>query len=195
MSFSTSSIRNSFSKDTRRSNSINITDLTLLVSHLLSPSPLDTITDANNENAVMSGLEASSVPNSSAASDPIASIRKVIVKEFQIKESLIKDSDCIAVARISEIVGTRGARLSACALAACVIQTGYHTTSQRARFGADGSLVEFYPRYEERIFKALKEVLGEDVRGRCVLGHAKDGSGIGAALCAQAASKLQKAGM
>lgn len=145
----------------------------------------------------MSGLEASSVSSSSAASNPIASIRKVIVNDFQIKESLIKDSDCIAVARVSEIVGTRGARLSACALAACVRQTGYDAqgSTQRAKFGADGSLVEFYPRYSERIFKALEEVLGSEVASRCDISHAKDGSGIGAALCAQAAEKLTEAGM
>ena len=139
----------------------------------------------------------SSVSTSSAASDPIASIRKVIINDFQIKESLIKDSDCIAVARVSEIVGTRGARLSACALAACVRQTANTTSpsTKKAKFGADGSLVEFYPRYEERIFKALEEILGKEGAGRCAISHAKDGSGIGAALCAQAAEKLEKAGM
>jgi hexokinase len=129
--------------------------------------------------AVMSALEASSVPGCLAAADPIKAIRKAIITDLGIDPSLVTDSDCIAVARVSEIVGTRGCRLSACALAAVTRQTGMDKGSELVRFGLDGSLVEFYPRFEERIRDALRELMGEEVEKRCEIGLAKDGSGVG----------------
>lgn len=130
----------------------------------------------------MSALEASSVPNSVAAGDPVRAIRKALVEDLDINPELITDSDCLAVARVSEIVGTRGCRLSACALAAVVIQTGNDKTDTTVKFGLDGSLVEFYPRFEERIRVALVELLGADVEKRVEIGLAKDGSGVGGEL-------------
>lgn len=138
----------------------------------------------------MSALEASS---SSSSSDPIPSIRKVILEDLEIPSKLVSDSDCILVARVSEIVGTRGARLSACSLAAIVKQIGLDKPgSGPIEFGLDGSLIEFYPRFEERIRFALKALLGEEVEGRCVIKMAKDGSGVGGALTSMAAGKQEK---
>lgn len=129
--------------------------------------------------AVMSALEASSLPNSESAADPIAAIRKAITKDLGIADSLVSDADCVAVARVSEIVGTRGCRLSACALAATIKQTGNDVSDKTVKFGLDGSLVEFYPRFDQRVKDALREVLGEDVVKRVVIDLAKDGSGVG----------------
>ncbi|KAL8281177.1 hypothetical protein RQP46_006535 [Phenoliferia psychrophenolica] len=145
------------------------------------------------DTAIMSALEAASIPNSVEAGDPIRAIRKVIVEDFLIDPELVSDSDCMAVARVSEIVGTRGCRLSACALAAVVIQTGNDKTDLEVKFGLDGSLVEFYPRFEERIRATLKELLGGEVEKRVEIAMAKDGSGVGAALVAQAAKRLAEA--
>lgn len=159
----------------------------------------------------MSALEASSLPNSKSAADPIATIRNCITKDLGIADDLVSDADCVAVARVSEIVGTRGCRLSACALAATIKQTGNDKSDKEVKFGLDGSLVEFYPRFDQRVKDALRELLGEEVVKRVVIDLAKDGSGVGgesnrfvgrkaladyrssfaAALCAQAAMAME----
>lgn len=127
----------------------------------------------------MSALEASSLPNSKEAADPVAAIRKTITTNLGIADELVSDADCIAVARVSEIVGTRGCRLSACALAAIVLQTGNDKSDNLVKFGLDGSLVEFYPRFDARVRAAMTELLGEDVVKRVIIDLAKDGSGVG----------------
>lgn len=57
--------------------------------------------------------------------------------------------------------------------------------------GVDGSLVEFYPRFEEYIRAALRQVpeIGAKGEKRIRIGIAKDGSGVGAALIALVADK------
>ncbi|KAI9670876.1 MAG: glucokinase [Caeruleum heppii] len=57
--------------------------------------------------------------------------------------------------------------------------------------GADGSLVEFYPGFEEYIREALSEIpeIGPEGVKRISIGIAKDGSGVGAALIALVAGK------
>jgi hexokinase len=128
----------------------------------------------------MSALEASSIPNSTEAGDPLRSLRKVAEEDLGISPSHTSDSDLLAIARVSEIVGTRGCRLSACAIAAVVKQTGLDKKGKgKASFGLDGSLVQFYPRFEERVRVALRDLLGEEAEGRVEIGLAKDGSGVG----------------
>ncbi|KAI9841240.1 MAG: glucokinase [Sclerophora amabilis] len=62
--------------------------------------------------------------------------------------------------------------------------------------GVDGSLVEFYPGFEEMLREALQEIPEVGVAGekRIRIGIAKDGSGVGAALIALVAAKAAKAG-
>ena len=57
--------------------------------------------------------------------------------------------------------------------------------------GVDGSLVEFYPGFEDEIRGALRELpaLGTEGEKRVRIGIAKDGSGVGAALIALVAAK------
>lgn len=147
------------------------------------------------DTAVMSALEAPSIPNSKESGDATSHVRDVIHSQLGIAQALIGDADCIAAARVSEIVGTRGCRLSACAIAATVRQTGNDKPDgDKVIFGLDGSLVEFYPRFEQRIRDALIELLGEEVEKRISIVMAKDGSGVGAALCAQAAKAMEEKG-
>ncbi|GFF42572.1 glucokinase [Aspergillus udagawae] len=56
--------------------------------------------------------------------------------------------------------------------------------------GADGSLIEFYPGFEVELRGAMRDVpeIGEAGERRIRIGLAKDGSGVGAALMAHAAS-------
>lgn len=147
------------------------------------------------DTAIMSALES---PSNKSAADMSSDIRQVLTKELDLSASLIDDADCLAAARVSEIVGTRGCRLSATAIAATVIQTGGDAkdwdSSKKLVFGLDGSLVEFYPRFEQRVRDALKEILGEEVEKRVEIVLAKDGSGVGAALCAQAAQAMEQKG-
>ncbi|KAL3446974.1 hypothetical protein BJX65DRAFT_107314 [Aspergillus insuetus] len=60
--------------------------------------------------------------------------------------------------------------------------------------GADGSLIEFYPTFETEMRAALREVTEVGVAGeqRVRVYLTKDGSGVGAALMAQAASQTGK---
>ncbi|BGP16477.1 hypothetical protein JCM10213_007917 [Rhodosporidiobolus nylandii] len=153
------------------------------------------------DTAIMSALEAPSVPNSPQSGDGVSAIRTVLSSELDLAASLLSDADCIAAARVSEIVGTRGCRLAACAIAATVRQTGGDKPDWKPAkeggklvFGLDGSLVEFYPRFEQRVRDALKELLGEEVEQRVAIVMAKDGSGVGAALCAQAAQAMEQKG-
>lgn len=57
--------------------------------------------------------------------------------------------------------------------------------------GADGSLIEFYPGFEDYIREALSEIpeIGPEGVKRISIGIAKDGSGVGAALIALVAGK------
>ncbi|RAL66038.1 hypothetical protein DID88_005699 [Monilinia fructigena] len=60
--------------------------------------------------------------------------------------------------------------------------------------GVDGSLVEFYPGFEHYIREALRAMDGIGAAGerRIRIGIAKDGSGVGAALIALVAAKMEK---
>lgn len=43
----------------------------------------------------------------------------------------------------------------------------------------DGSLVEHYPAFQDKIRAALRLLVGDDVEKRVDIGLAKDGSGVG----------------
>jgi len=60
--------------------------------------------------------------------------------------------------------------------------------------GVDGSLVEFYPGFEDEMREALRAISGIGATGerRIRIGIAKDGSGVGAALIALVAAKIEK---
>jgi hexokinase len=60
--------------------------------------------------------------------------------------------------------------------------------------GADGSLIEFYPTFEVDMRAAMRDVpeIGCEGEKRIRMGLAKDGSGIGAALMAQAALRSER---
>lgn len=60
--------------------------------------------------------------------------------------------------------------------------------------GVDGSLIEFYPEFETMLRSALREIeaVGDAGERRIRIGLAKDGSGVGAVLIAQAAERQEK---
>jgi hexokinase len=141
-------------------------------------------------------------------------LRQTLDKEYDI--SAVSAEDAEAVREIAGAIGRRAARLAAVAIAGIVINTGRlekssgtATTEQKAGIepargevdasegdeidiGVDGSLVEFYPNFEEYIREALRAVpeIGAKGEKRVRIGIAKDGSGVGAALIALVAGKV-----
>jgi hexokinase len=89
-----------------------------------------------------------------------------------------------AIQTVAKAIGRRSAYLSAIPIAGIVIHTKALEKFDTIDIGADGSVVEFYPGFESMVREALRKTkIGEDEK-RITLGIAKDGSGVGAALCA-----------
>ncbi|KAL9086803.1 MAG: hypothetical protein Q9165_006950 [Trypethelium subeluteriae] len=118
--------------------------------------------------------------------------RQALDKEYGITAASEEDAE--AVKAIASAVGRRAARLSAVAIGAVVLNSEKLSESETepVDVGVDGSLVEFYPGFEEYIREALREVpeIGEKGEKRIRIGIAKDGSGVGAALIALVAGKV-----
>lgn len=142
-------------------------------------------------------------------------LRQTLDKDYDISAASAEDAEAVRV--IAAAIGRRAARLSAVAIAAIIIHTGrlhpssspataeQHTASPGPRrgdapvhendmidIGVDGSLVEFYPNFEDHIRQALREVrqIGQEGEKRVRIGIAKDGSGVGAALIALVAGSM-----
>ncbi|BFZ58505.1 glucokinase [Savitreella phatthalungensis] len=96
-----------------------------------------------------------------------------------------------ALKDITFAIGRRAARLSAIPIAALAMSTG--GLERKYNIGVDGSVVEYYPGFQEMMREALVEILGDKAHN-FVIGVAKDGSGVGAALVALATHLQQQAG-
>lgn len=96
------------------------------------------------------------------------------------------EEERVAIQQIVRAISRRSAYLVAVPLAAILIRTkaleGYH---KEVEIGVDGSVVEFYPGFRSMIRHALAlSPLGPDGERKVHICIAKDGSGVGAALCA-----------
>lgn len=96
----------------------------------------------------------------------------------------------IVIQKVTQAVSLRAANLSAIPLAAIVTQVKdqYKHDDRDFEFGCDGSVVEFYPGFQAKILDAF--YLIDPLKGlnkKVHLKIAKDGSGVGAALCASVA--------
>lgn len=120
--------------------------------------------------------------------------RQTLDNDYGISAASAEDAE--AVRLIAAAVGKRAARLSAVAIAAVVITTNSLNKSKddTVDIGVDGSLVEFYPNFEDYIREALREIpeIGPQGEKRIRIGIAKDGSGVGAALIALVADRAMK---
>ena len=119
--------------------------------------------------------------------------RQTLDNDYGVSAASAEDAE--AVRLIAAAVGKRAARLSAVAIAAVVISTNsLHKTKEDVDIGVDGSLVEFYPNFEDYIREALREIpeIGPEGEKRIRIGIAKDGSGVGAALIALVADRAMK---
>jgi hexokinase len=153
------------------------------------------------------------------ASPGLRMTRQALDKDLGIYAASVEDAEAVKV--LAGAIGRRAARLAAVAMGAVVIQSGRldvpttgasSTTTNNANnahsnsavpgndeddvidIGVDGSLVEFYPGFEDLMREALREIpqIGERGEKRIRIGIAKDGSGVGAALIALVAGKVPR---
>jgi hexokinase len=144
-------------------------------------------------------------------------VRQTLDRDLGISAASFEDAEAIKI--LVSAIGKRSARLSAVAIGGVVISTGrlqqgvatpasttevettnaQHETHDAANdediidIGVDGSLVEYYPGFEDYIREALREIpeIGPEGEKRIRIGIAKDGSGVGAALIALVAQKAK----
>ncbi|KAL8749264.1 MAG: hypothetical protein Q9184_006878, partial [Pyrenodesmia sp. 2 TL-2023] len=133
--------------------------------------------------------------------------RQALSKDLGVDAASSEDAEAIKM--IAEAIGKRSARLSAVAIGAVIMATGNLTLTagdaiddeqkqiieeEVVDIGVDGSLVEYYPGFEQYIREALREIegIGEKGEKRIRIGIAKDGSGVGAALIALVAGGTDK---
>lgn len=146
------------------------------------------------DTAVMSDVETAKT---------LEEVKAAIAAGFDMPVEKISDVDAWIVRWASEVVATRAAKLSGCAVAAILVQTrhahlqGHGDPAEPIKapavvhVGVDGSMIEFYPGFETRLRAALRAVVGAEAERKVEIGLAKDGSGVGAALCALMAGKQQ----
>ncbi|KAF8911877.1 hypothetical protein CPB85DRAFT_1455140 [Mucidula mucida] len=128
-------------------------------------------------------------------------VREVIISRLGFSSSDVSLRDASIVKWASSLVARRAALLSGVAVATVMIQTGRATfaehsashpsakSTEHIKVGVDGSLIQFYPHFEAMLRESLRFLVGEEVEKRIEIGLAKDGSGVGAALCALQATK------
>jgi len=128
-------------------------------------------------------------------------IRAVTVKQLGFQDSDVTLKDAAIVRWACSLVARRAALLSGMAVATVLIQTGYaffsdedgifptRSDTEPILVGVDGSLIEHYPNFQRTLRESLRSLVGEEIVKRVDIGLAKDGSGVGAALCALQALK------
>ena len=116
-------------------------------------------------------------------------VRQALEKDLDIDAASYEDA--VTVKALAHAVGRRAARLSAVAIGAIVLKSHRLETDDVIDVGVDGSLVEYYPNFEEMIREALREIpeIGPMGERKIQIGIAKDGSGVGAALIAWSAAQ------
>ena len=155
-------------KDSQPSSSSSGTTTTSSDDKLSQPYIIDT--------AVLSGIENDDTPDLTEATS-------LIQDSFNINAT---PSELAFLQKIAVLIAVRGARLSACGVAAICLKTG----TRKGHVAADGSVVNKHPRFIERWTGALGEILGwgeGEQRGKetpIKLVSAEDGSGVGAAVIA-----------
>ncbi|KAI0723500.1 hexokinase [Earliella scabrosa] len=123
-------------------------------------------------------------------------IQGIIVQRLALDPADVSLHDAAVVRWASSLVANRAARLSGCAVAAVLVQTGraklgggFATDEEKISIGVDGSLIQHYPNFNARLRDSVRELVGKEVEEKLEIGLAKDGSGVGAALCALQATK------
>jgi hexokinase len=141
------------------------------------------------DSAIMSVAAADNTPE-------LSTLRQELENTLHIYTPSLEDAQ--AFKSVAAAVGRRAARLSAVAIGAIVIQSGKlkDPNEETIDIGVDGSLVEHYPFFRDMIHEALAAVkeIGPQGAEKIRIGVAKDGSGVGAALIALVAARMEKPG-
>ncbi|KAI0079762.1 hexokinase [Panus rudis PR-1116 ss-1] len=123
-------------------------------------------------------------------------IRNILIQRLGLQAADVTLRDAAIVRWAASLVANRAAKLSGCAVAAILVQTeraklggGFVPNEERIIIGVDGSLIEHYPNFNTRLRASVRSLVGEEVEKKVDIGLAKDGSGVGAALCALQATK------
>lgn len=142
--------------------------------------------------------------------------RQVFDKDIGVSAASTEDAE--AVKTLVTAIGKRSARLGAVAIGAIIVSTDQLNKKSQSTapatgekhaeadtkgdlndediidIGVDGSLVEYYPSFEEHMRGALREIegIGPEGEKKIRIGIAKDGSGVGAALIALVAGRASK---
>ncbi|KAM6495692.1 hypothetical protein JOM56_008398 [Amanita muscaria] len=134
--------------------------------------------------------------------DKLEKVRKAVVDQLGFHDEDVSLRDAAIVRWACSLVARRAAVFSGVAVAAVLIQTGRAVLrndqgtpavkEERTIIGVDGSLFQHYPNFEKILRESLRELVGEEIEKKVDIGLAKDGSGVGAALCALQAIKQQQ---
>ncbi|EQL00568.1 Hexokinase [Ophiocordyceps sinensis CO18] len=134
-----------------------------------------------------------------AASDnspELSTLRQELENTLQVYNPSLEDAQ--AFKAVAGSVARRAARLSAVAIGAVALKSGKidDPKEEIIDIGVDGSLVEHYPFFRDMIYEALPAIDGIGPEGvkKIRIGIAKDGSGVGAALIALVAQRMEKPG-
>lgn len=122
-------------------------------------------------------------------------------EDFADINALIKDSLDLEttlderkfIRRLSELIGTRAARLSVCGIAALAKKRDL----KKCHCAADGSVYNRYPGFKERAAQGLRDIFDWDCEPKdypIVIVPAEDGSGAGAAIIAALTEKRLASG-
>lgn len=144
------------------------------------------------------GVDTSMLSVVQADSSPsLQATRQCLSRDLGVEAASTEDAE--AVKLLVTAIGKRAARLSAVAIGGVVISTGNNISKGGEEddvvdVGVDGSLVEFYPGFEEYMRQAFREIegIGREGERRIRIGIAKDGSGVGAALIALVAAQRER---
>ncbi|GFP59355.1 glucokinase [Trichoderma asperellum] len=143
------------------------------------------------------GLDTAILSVAAADNTPeLSTIRQELENTLQVYTPSLEDAQ--AFKAVAGAVVRRAARLSAVAIGAIVLQSGKldDPDEEIVDIGVDGSLVEHYPFFRDMIYEALRAIdgIGPSGADKIRIGIAKDGSGVGAALIALIAQKMEKPG-
>ncbi|ODQ66028.1 hypothetical protein NADFUDRAFT_51298 [Nadsonia fulvescens var. elongata DSM 6958] len=153
------------------------------------------LVDLKSQNLIFKGVESTSKLTTPWSFDTSVSshVEADETKDFsEIKSTIQKaidmvptEEECSQIKKVVHAIGKRSAYLSAVPLAGLIVRTKALDKFDQVDIGVDGSVVEFYPNFEKMIREALSlsDAVGEH-ESRIKIGVAKDGSGVGAALCA-----------
>ncbi|KAK9474228.1 uncharacterized protein V1510DRAFT_307741 [Dipodascopsis tothii] len=138
-----------------------------------SSTPL--ITPWSQDTSVLSRMQADITPD-------LETVNNIVTREFEIPSCTYDER--VALKTIVDAIGRRSAYLSGAVISGLLRHTKSIGGPRPVDIGVDGSVFEFYPDYEIMMREAIAIALGSEVEQAISIGIAKDGSGVGAALCA-----------